>query len=148
VATRTSGSAGGPGRRTGRKTDTRAPGPPNIEKVRGGGRVQRKAVVVAHAGHETGRREIIGLDIGAAETEAFCTEFLRSLVARGLVGNSRRGCRRSPRCSRKQKTTSCSSTRSRPNTDPSSGPPTRWNASTARSAAEPTSSASLPTTPQ
>jgi putative transposase len=57
-----------------------------IEKVRDGGRVQRKAVVVAHAVHETGRREIIGLDIGEAETEAFWTEFLRSLVARGLVG--------------------------------------------------------------
>jgi transposase-like protein len=42
-----------------------------IEKVRDGGRVARKAVVVAHAVHETGRREIIGLDIGAAETEAF-----------------------------------------------------------------------------
>ena len=46
----------------------------------------RKCVVVAHAVHESGRREIIGLDIGAAETEAFWTEFLRSLVARGLVG--------------------------------------------------------------
>ncbi len=57
-----------------------------IEKVRDGGRVQRKAVVVAHAVHETGRREIIGLDIGAAETEGFWTEFLRSLVTRGLVG--------------------------------------------------------------
>ena len=57
-----------------------------IEKVRDGGRVARKAVVVAHAVHETGRREIIGLDIGAAETEAFWTEFLRGLVARGLVG--------------------------------------------------------------
>jgi putative transposase len=57
-----------------------------IEKVRDGGRVQRKAVVIAHAVHETGRREIIGLDIGEAETEAFWTEFLRSLVARGLVG--------------------------------------------------------------
>jgi putative transposase len=49
-------------------------------------RVQRKCVVIAHAVHETGRREIIGLDVGAAETEAFWTEFLRSLVARGLVG--------------------------------------------------------------
>jgi transposase-like protein len=29
---------------------------------------------------------IIGLDIGEAETEAFWTEFLRSLVARGLLG--------------------------------------------------------------
>jgi putative transposase len=57
-----------------------------IEKVRDGGRVQRKAVVIAHAVHETGRREIIGLDIGEAETEPFWTEFLRSLVARGLLG--------------------------------------------------------------
>ena len=57
-----------------------------IEKVRDGGRVARKCVVVAHAVHETGRREIIGLDIGAAETESFWTEFLRGLVARGLVG--------------------------------------------------------------
>ena len=57
-----------------------------IEKVRDGGRVARKCVVVAHAVHETGRREIIGLDVGAAETEVFWTEFLRSLVARGLVG--------------------------------------------------------------
>jgi putative transposase len=51
-----------------------------------GGRVQRKCVVIAHAVHESGRREIIGLDVGEAETEAFWTEFLRSLVARGLVG--------------------------------------------------------------
>ena len=57
-----------------------------IEKVRDGGRVARKCVVIAHAVHETGRREIIGLDVGAAETEAFWTQFLRSLVARGLVG--------------------------------------------------------------
>jgi putative transposase len=57
-----------------------------IEKVRDGGRVVRKCVVIAHAVHESGRREIIGLDVGEAETEAFWTEFLRSLVARGLVG--------------------------------------------------------------
>jgi len=57
-----------------------------VEKVRDGGRVARKCVVIAHAVHETGRREIIGLDVGAAETEAFWREFLRSLVARGLVG--------------------------------------------------------------
>ena len=42
--------------------------------------------MIAHAVHETGRREVIGIDVGAAETEAFWTEFLRSLVARGLVG--------------------------------------------------------------
>jgi putative transposase len=57
-----------------------------VEKVRDGGRVARKCVVIAHAVHETGRREIIGLDVGEAETEAFWTEFLRSLVGRGLVG--------------------------------------------------------------
>jgi putative transposase len=57
-----------------------------VEKVRDGGRVVPKCVVVAHAVHETGRREIIGLDVGAAETEAFWREFLRSLVARGLTG--------------------------------------------------------------
>jgi transposase-like protein len=57
-----------------------------VEKVRAGGRVQRKCVVIAHAVHETGRREIIGLDVGEAETEAFWREFLRGLVARGLIG--------------------------------------------------------------
>src|SRR5829696_1009395 len=57
-----------------------------VEKVRAGGRVVRKCVVIAHGVHESGRREIIGLDVGEAETEAFWREFLRSLVARGLVG--------------------------------------------------------------
>jgi putative transposase len=57
-----------------------------VEKVRDGGRVARKCVVIAHAVHETGRREIIGLDVGEAETEVFWREFLRSLVKRGLVG--------------------------------------------------------------
>ena len=57
-----------------------------VEKVRQGGRVVTKCVVVAHAVHETGRREIIGLDIGEAETEAFWREFLRSLITRGLLG--------------------------------------------------------------
>ena len=57
-----------------------------VEKVRAGGRVVRKCVVIAHAVHETGRREIVGLDVGEAETEAFWREFLRSLVARGLEG--------------------------------------------------------------
>src|SRR3954467_10273826 len=57
-----------------------------VEKVRDGGRVARKCVVIAHAVHETGRREIIGLDVGAAETESFWREFLRSLVGRGLIG--------------------------------------------------------------
>src|ERR671936_163702 len=57
-----------------------------VEKVRDGGRVVRKCVVIAHGVHETGRREIIGVDVGQVETEAFWAEFLRALVARGLVG--------------------------------------------------------------
>jgi putative transposase len=57
-----------------------------VEKVRHGGRVVPKCVVVAHAVHESGRREIIGLDVGEAETEAFWREFLRALVKRGLTG--------------------------------------------------------------
>jgi transposase-like protein len=57
-----------------------------VEKVRDGGRVVRKCLVIAHAVHETGRRELIGLDVGECETEAFWTEFLRGLVARGLTG--------------------------------------------------------------
>jgi transposase-like protein len=57
-----------------------------VEKVRDGGRVQRKCVVIAHGVHDSGRREIIALDVGEAETEAFWTDFLRGLVARGLVG--------------------------------------------------------------
>jgi len=42
--------------------------------------------VIAHGVHDSGRREVIGLDVGEAETEAFWREFLRGLVARGLVG--------------------------------------------------------------
>jgi transposase-like protein len=33
-----------------------------------------------------GYREVIGLDVGEAETEAFWRSFLRALVERGLVG--------------------------------------------------------------
>src|SRR5918911_1605595 len=40
----------------------------------------------SHGVHESGRREVLGLDVGEAETEAFWTDFLRGLVARGLVG--------------------------------------------------------------
>jgi transposase-like protein len=57
-----------------------------VEKVRDGGRVRRKCLVVAYGVHETGRREVIGLDVGEAETEAFWRQFLRDLVKRGLVG--------------------------------------------------------------
>src|SRR5438094_568353 len=35
---------------------------------------------------ETGRREVLGLEVGEGETESFWREFLRSLRARGLSG--------------------------------------------------------------
>ncbi len=44
-------------------------------KVRDRGRVVSKALVVAYAVHDTGRREVIGLDLGEVESEAFWTEF-------------------------------------------------------------------------
>jgi putative transposase len=57
-----------------------------IEKVRERGGVRQKCLVIAYAVHESGRREVIGLDVGEAETEAFWREFLRSLRARGVTG--------------------------------------------------------------
>src|SRR5215218_2497581 len=57
-----------------------------IEKVRERGAVRSKCLVIAYAVHESGRREVIGLDVGEAETEAFWREFLRGLRARGLTG--------------------------------------------------------------
>jgi putative transposase len=59
---------------------------PKVEKVRDGGRVVGKALLIAHGVHDTGRREILSIDVGEAETEAFWTQFLRGLVKRGLVG--------------------------------------------------------------
>jgi Transposase, Mutator family len=42
-------------------------------RPRGAG-VRSKALVVAYAVHETGRREVIGIDIGEVESEAFWVE--------------------------------------------------------------------------
>ena len=55
-------------------------------KVRDQGHVRSKALVVAYAVHETGRREVLGIDLGEVESEAFWLEFLRSLRRRGLGG--------------------------------------------------------------
>jgi putative transposase len=57
-----------------------------VERVREPGGVRHKALVLAYGVHESGRREVIGLDVGEAETEAFWRGFLRSLRARGLEG--------------------------------------------------------------
>jgi putative transposase len=43
--------------------------------------VRHKALLVAYGAHESGRREVIGIDVGEVESE-----FLRALVARGLAG--------------------------------------------------------------
>jgi transposase-like protein len=59
---------------------------PKVEKVRDSGWVVRKALVLAYAVHESGDREVIGLDLGEAETEAFWRSFLRSLVERRFSG--------------------------------------------------------------
>jgi putative transposase len=48
--------------------------------------VVSRAAVVAYAVHESGVREVIGLDVGEVESGAFWTEFLRSLKKRGLDG--------------------------------------------------------------
>lgn len=55
-------------------------------KVREDGQVQSPAMVVAMGVRHDGYREILGVALGSAETEAFWTEFLRGLTARGLRG--------------------------------------------------------------
>src|SRR6202022_2203989 len=55
-------------------------------KVRQNGRFVSVAVIVAVAVNSDGRREMLGIAIGASEAETFWTEFLRSLARRGLRG--------------------------------------------------------------
>ena len=55
-------------------------------KVREAGRIVSVAVTVAVAVNDQGRREVLGMAIGASEAETFWTEFLRSLARRGLRG--------------------------------------------------------------
>ena len=55
-------------------------------KVREGGRIVSVAVIIAVAANTDGRREVIGMKIGASEAEPFWTDFLRSLTRRGLRG--------------------------------------------------------------
>ncbi len=57
-----------------------------VERVRESGGVRQKCLVIAYGVHESGRREVIGIDVGECESEAFWREFLRSLRARGLAG--------------------------------------------------------------
>lgn len=56
------------------------------ENVRENGHVVSLALILAIGVTESGRREILGLTVGLSEEEATWTEFLRSLVERGLSG--------------------------------------------------------------
>ena len=55
-------------------------------KVRANGRIVSVAVIIAVAVNSDGRREVLGMAIGASEAETFWTEFLRKLARRGLRG--------------------------------------------------------------
>jgi len=55
-------------------------------KVRQNHRIVSMAVVIAIGVRETGERELLSVDIGGSEEEAFWTPFLRGLVSRGLKG--------------------------------------------------------------
>jgi transposase-like protein len=55
-------------------------------KVRRNHRIISVAVIVAVGVNADGRREVLGMDIGPSEAEAFWTEFLRKLRRRGLGG--------------------------------------------------------------
>ena len=55
-------------------------------KTREAGRIVSVAVIVAVAVNTDGQRQVLGLKVGASEAEPFWTEFLRSLMRRGLRG--------------------------------------------------------------
>src|SRR5215217_5514498 len=55
-------------------------------KVRQNSRVVSAAVIIAVGVNSDGRREVLGMDIGPSEAEAFWTAFLRKLRQRGLRG--------------------------------------------------------------
>jgi transposase-like protein len=55
-------------------------------KSRQNGRIVSLAVIVAVAVNTDGRREVLGIAIGASQAEPFWTKFLRSLADRGLRG--------------------------------------------------------------
>ena len=55
-------------------------------KVRQAGRIVSVAVIIAAGVNDDGRREVLGMTVGASEAETFWTEFLRTLARRGLRG--------------------------------------------------------------
>src|SRR5688500_7112024 len=67
-----------------------------VEKVRDGGRVVNKALVIAHGVHEIARREILGLDVGEARDRGV----LDRLPARRRLCGGSGGCSSSRRLAR------------------------------------------------
>jgi putative transposase len=55
-------------------------------KVREAGRIVSVAVTIAVAVNTDGRREVLGMAIGASEAETFWVDFLRQRKRRGLAG--------------------------------------------------------------
>jgi len=55
-------------------------------KVREAGRIVSVAVTIAVGVNAEGRREVLGMAVGASEAEAFWLDFLRALKRRGLAG--------------------------------------------------------------
>jgi putative transposase len=55
-------------------------------KVREAGRIVSVAVTIAVGVNADGRREVLGMAVGASEAEAFWLDFLRALKRRGLAG--------------------------------------------------------------
>jgi Transposase, Mutator family len=76
------------------------------EKVRAGGRVVNKCVVIGYGVHETGRREILGIDVGESETEAGdapgCRGASRSALSAGAVRGVEAAAEQSPERARRR----------------------------------------------
>ena len=55
-------------------------------KARDGGRIVSKAAIIAVGLSSEGKREILGMKVGHAESEEFWTELIRDMLRRGLKG--------------------------------------------------------------
>jgi hypothetical protein len=112
VATRTSGSEGGPGRRSGGEAANRASVRPYYVKVRESGRVTSMAALVATGVAASGERRVLGLELAPGNDEGSAWPgFIRRLVARGLAGV----CQAAPRNCSRAALTSPGGRRSAPN---------------------------------
>ena len=54
--------------------------------MRQAGRIVSVAAIIAIGANSDGRREVLGMQVGASEAEQFWTDFLRTLTRRGLRG--------------------------------------------------------------